>query len=294
MIKIESKIFKNTQLMKISLLILGIIIICICGVNNATAANVNNTTIYVNNHTGNNTWNGLSSTYNNTTDNDSKSTIINVTGTTENQSKAIYNNGRTVNAKFNWWGYNNITNIAMLMHNGHAYITTTKGTIRHTHFITRLAESTLTYLTTDEIGYSSSTMDHQTVTTKINVTNLNLTDLITAEDYVKNYYGTTGVLKSNLTINNLTFNLPNFLQLLVKRTLNIKTGDLNSINVANVNPAPNPHGSYISGKKLKSKYLSIASDIQNFINNHKRALNHAKTSLGSISFSKLVYTFSKL
>ena len=79
----------NLQIIKISLLILGLIIICSIGTNNASAANT--TTIYVSTQ-GNNNWDGLSPIYN-TTGSGPKLTILNATSTVTNDGTIYIANG---------------------------------------------------------------------------------------------------------------------------------------------------------------------------------------------------------
>ncbi|HEY0196376.1 MAG TPA: pseudomurein-binding repeat-containing protein, partial [Methanobacterium sp.] len=64
------------------------------------------------------------------------------------------------------------------------------------------------------------------------------------------------------------------------------------ISVTAVGKAPYPRGIYTTGELYN--YLSIAKKIQTFINKKKRAPNYAQTTLGKISFSKLVYMYSKV
>ncbi len=132
------------------------------------------------------------------------------------------------------------------------------------------------------------------VSVQVKVTGVTINQLISAATYVKRYYESHHILPSNVTINNQSITMPQFLQLLVTGTLNINNGNLNPLLVTMVNPAPQPGGSYTSGNIPKSPYLTIATNIRNFIHTHGRAPNFAYTSLGHVSFSKLVYMYSKI
>ena len=79
---------ENTKnLIKISLLLLGICIVFSFGINTTSAANTSN--IYVNSH-GNDTWNGLNATWIKGTLNGPKATIKNATATVKTGGDRLY------------------------------------------------------------------------------------------------------------------------------------------------------------------------------------------------------------
>ena len=177
---------------------------------------------------------------------------------------------------------------------GSANFKTTKGTIKNSNFSNGVSGSTLTDLTTAEVVTVFTTVDHQTVSKKVYVTGATISQLISSAAYVKNYYELHGVLPSHITIFGQTITMPQFLTLLVTGTLNIKNGNLNPLPVLTVNPASNPSGNFTTGKIYKSEYLSIAQTIKNYISANGKVPNNATTSLGTIPFSKLVYSYSKI
>ena len=141
--------------------------------------------------------------------------------------------------------------------------------------------------------YDPTTPD--TASAVIKVPNaITISQLEAASLYVKNYYESHNILPVNVKIAGQLINMPQFLQLLVTGTLNIKNGNLNPLNAVTVNPAPSPSGIFGAGNLFKSEYLNVARNIKNFINNNGRAPNFATTSLGNIRFSKLVYMYSKI
>ena len=177
---------------------------------------------------------------------------------------------------------------------GSANFKTTKGTIKNSNFSNGVSGSNLTDLTTAEVVTVFTTVDHQTVSKKVYVTGATISQLISSAAYVKNYYELHGVLPSHITIFGQTITMPQFLTLLVTGTLNIKNGNLNPLPVLTVNPASNPSGNFTTGKIYKSEYLSIAQTIKNYISANGKVPNNATTSLGTIPFSKLVYSYSKI
>ena len=87
-LKIDFNTFNNIKLLKISVLILGFVIICCLGFNVTSAAPINDSTIYVS-PMGNDSWDGQSNIYNNTTGSGPKATITNATGTVADNGTVI-------------------------------------------------------------------------------------------------------------------------------------------------------------------------------------------------------------
>ncbi len=190
--------------------------------------------------------------------------------------------------------YENPTN-GVVPYTGSAGFTTTEGTIKNSDFSNGKATSTLTTLNTAEQSTISSTVDGKTVSTNVMVTGVSISQLISESSSVKAFYEThNDVLPSSVTISGQTITMPQLLQLLVTGTININKGNLNSLPVLIVNPASNSSGSFISGNINKSEYLSIAQTIKDYITSNGKAPNNTASSLGTITFSKLVYSYSKI
>jgi hypothetical protein len=124
--------------------------------------------------------------------------------------------------------------------------------------------------------------------------NISVNKLEVASVTVENYYESHNILPSNLTINDQKNQMSQLISLLVTGTLDISKNNLNPLYVSGVKTAPNPSGSYTSGKLYEPEYLNIAQNIDNFINKNGRAPNYASTSLGTIPFDKLVYMYCKI
>ncbi len=182
----------------------------------------------------------------------------------------------------------------LVPYTGYADFKTIKGTIINVKFVNGKASSTLTNLNTAELATVSATVDGKTVSANVKVTGVTISQLISAAASVKASYETIPVLPSSVSISGQTITMPQFLQLLVTGTININNGDLNPLTLFTVNSTSNPVGSWISGNIYKSEYLTIAQSIKNYITANGKAPNNANTSLGTIPFSKLVYSYSKI
>jgi len=121
-----------------------------------------------------------------------------------------------------------------------------------------------------------------------------LSQIGNAANTVKNYITTNNKLPTSVTINNQQITMPKFLYLLTAGTLGVNSGSSKSISEKNVNSAPDPSGTFKAGNILKTEYISIAQQIESFITANGRAPNYATSSLGEVSFSKLIYMFSAI
>ena len=191
--------------------------------------------------------------------------------------------------------YHNPMN-GVVPYTGSASFSTNKGSIKKSNFSNGIATSTLTSLNTPGVTVVSSTVNNQTVFTNVTVKNtITISQLTSAAYDVKIYYEHNRTLPSEITIDSrIVLSQAQFLQLLVNATININRGILNPLQVSDVKTAPKPTGSYKAGKLYESEYLIVAQNIENFINNNKRAPNFATTNLGNIPFSKLIYMYSKI
>jgi len=186
------------------------------------------------------------------------------------------------------------TATGVVPYTGSANFKTSNGIIKYSYFSNGVSGSTLTDLTTAEVVTVSTTVDHQTVSKKVYVTGATISQLISSAAYVKNYYESHSVLPTSVTISGQKITMPQLLALLITATININNGNLNPLPVLTVNPASNPSGNYTNGNIYKSAYLKIAQTIKDYISTNDKAPNNLKSSLGLITFSKLVYIYSKI
>jgi len=121
--------------------------------------------------------------------------------------------------------------------------------------------------------------------------------IASAATWVQNYVDTYKSLPTSVTINGTSVSMPSFLQLLTAATINIKNGNSgNLVPCYTVSNAPNPRDTMTSGNMLESEYLSIANNVNSFINKNNVAPEYAyDTSLGwYFGFQNMVYTYSKI
>jgi hypothetical protein len=118
--------------------------------------------------------------------------------------------------------------------------------------------------------------------------------IASAAGTVKSSYEKNKVLPSYVTINGTQISMPQFLYLLTKGIVNINSSNYSSIKIKDVTAPKSPSGTNKSGKINKSVYVTLAKNVATYINNNGRAPNYQKTTLGKISFTKLVYMYSKI
>lgn len=124
--------------------------------------------------------------------------------------------------------------------------------------------------------------------------NVNNTQISTSSSQVKSHVESNGGLPANVTVGNQKVTSSQFLYLLTKSTVNINSGNTNSIAIKNVTKPTKPSETVKSGTLTKSQYVSIAKNINTFTTSNGRLPNYAKTSLGNMRYESLVYTYSKV
>ncbi|MDD1774603.1 MAG: BPL-N domain-containing protein [Methanobacterium sp.] len=124
--------------------------------------------------------------------------------------------------------------------------------------------------------------------------NVTLSQVASAAATVKSYYDKNKVLPSSVNINGNQISMAQFAFLLAKGIININNSYTSSITVKDVKNASAPSGTYKSGTLQKSTFINMANSLVKFVNNYGRAPNYQTTSLGKISFNKLVYMYSKI
>ncbi len=115
-----------------------------------------------------------------------------------------------------------------------------------------------------------------------------------AASTVKKYYETNKRLPTSVTINSYQVNMPKFLYLLTTATTQLNSGSTASISIKSVSAPSSISGTIKSGTIAKSEFLTIAKSITNFINTNGRAPNFVTSSLGKMSYTKVIYMYSKI
>lgn len=111
---------------------------------------------------------------------------------------------------------------------------------------------------------------------------------------VKTYVENNHKVPASVTVGSQKVTSAQYLYLATSTVLNINKGKTTSVTVKSVSNPTKPSESLTSGTLTKSEYLSIASRISAFINSNGRAPNYASTSLGTMRYETMVYSFSKI
>ncbi len=113
---------------------------------------------------------------------------------------------------------------------------------------------------------------------------------------VKTSVETNKALPTTVTVDNQQITQPQFLYLLAQGIQNIDTSSSNPADVTlkSVSTSTNPTESVNSGSLTKTQYISIANKLTTYINAYDRLPNYATTTLGTMRYENLVYTFSKV
>lgn len=125
-------------------------------------------------------------------------------------------------------------------------------------------------------------------------TNFNASDITKSSENVKNYVETKYTVPGKVTVANKNVTTPQYLYLLTKAVGNVNKSINKPITLKNVSKPTSPTESVKSGKLSKSEYILLAGKITTFIDKYGRAPNYLNTSLGTIRFENLVYTYAKV
>ncbi|MCG2829064.1 hypothetical protein L5462_07460 [Methanothermobacter sp. K4] len=149
---------------------------------------------------------------------------------------------------------------------------------------------TIEFIKTLQPGTYNVTID--TLPPKLVTAVITINQLAGTANWVKKYYVLYKRLPSSVTISGKGFTMAQFLDLLVRATIQINAGNLKPLSPRTVGYAGST-GTSRSIKLSKSAYISTAITIRNFINTYKRAPRYATTGYGKIPFTRLVYIYSK-
>lgn len=122
----------------------------------------------------------------------------------------------------------------------------------------------------------------------------NTTSIVKSADSVKKNVDTKHNIPSKITVNNKSVTSAQYLYLLTTAVSRIDKGSKTSITLKNVSYPTNPSEKITSGSLTKSQYLSLNNKIITYINTYGKLPNYVTTSLGTIRYENLVYTYSKI
>jgi len=118
----------------------------------------------------------------------------------------------------------------------------------------------------------------------------------TAAGDVKSYIEINHQLPDNVTISGNQITMPQFLNLLVKSTINIENYMKTSVILENVNTPSNSTENMTSGTVLSSDFLDMAFTIKNYMDSNGMAPNNVSDiCLGDrMGYESLIYMYSKI
>jgi hypothetical protein len=125
-------------------------------------------------------------------------------------------------------------------------------------------------------------------------TTYNTSQITQAATAVKNNVDNKYVLPNNVTINNTQITNPQFLYILTTATKNAAKNNKSSITFKNVSKATAPTETTTGGTLTKTQYLTIADQINSYVNTNGRLPNYVNTAIGTMKYSSLEYMFSKV
>lgn len=111
---------------------------------------------------------------------------------------------------------------------------------------------------------------------------------------VKTFVDTNNRLPNYVTISNTKVTMPQFLMLLTDDLKEVNDKSTNPVVLKNVNKPSDPTEDVEAGSLPKSEYLELTEEIAASIDSKGAAPDYIETSLGKISYEKLIYTYSKI
>lgn len=127
----------------------------------------------------------------------------------------------------------------------------------------------------------------------VSAATLNATEAESAASGVKNYTESTTDVPGYVVVSNKNSTAPSFLKTITIWTNQLNNGITTPVTISSVNNPTGPSGS-ATGTLSKSEYLTVATNVKNFINSNGRAPNYASSSLGNIRYESLIYAYSKI
>ena len=111
---------------------------------------------------------------------------------------------------------------------------------------------------------------------------------------VKNYVESNQKAPSCVTVANQKVTSAQYLYLVTSSVININQSKKTSVTLKDVQNSTNPSESLSGGTLTKTEYISMAKKINSFINANGRLPNFVSTSMGTMRFENLMYTYSKI
>ncbi len=122
---------------------------------------------------------------------------------------------------------------------------------------------------------------------------LNETEMKDSSSAVKNYTDSNSKLPKYVDISDKNNSMPSYLNSLVTYTIQLNNNNETPVTIINVGAPTGPSGT-ATGTLTKAQYLTVATNIKNFINTNGVAPNYASSSLGNIRYESLVYAYARI
>ena len=128
-------------------------------------------------------------------------------------------------------------------------------------------------------------------------TSFSISQIVSAARTVRAYYALYGKLPSTVTVGSVNLTLAQFLYYESKAIDQLNSG--NTANIAiisnNLNEPSSPNrGDSVNGNLYKAGYVDSATRTYKFILNYNQGPNYSTTTLGRVSYNKLIETFSNV
>lgn len=123
---------------------------------------------------------------------------------------------------------------------------------------------------------------------------VSVADILTAASSLKNTIDANGNIPSKVSINGVKYSAYQFLYMMAKATVLIKSGKSNSQVMPVTAALPASSTGDASGQLYKSGYVDVASRVASYIISNKQVPNFATSDLGKISYEQLIDSFSRI
>ena len=124
---------------------------------------------------------------------------------------------------------------------------------------------------------------------------ISIKNIVSAAASLKSFYEDYNKLPDTITAGGIEFTVPEFLYLMsqaIYQIGNSKTSDIAII--YNVSAPSSPSGDNLHADLLKSKYITLAKSVGDYISKNKKAPNYGSANIGKIIYSELVDSFSRI
>ncbi len=124
------------------------------------------------------------------------------------------------------------------------------------------------------------------------VSTVTIKQLIAASNNVKSYIEKNHKLPSTVKIGSITYKTSDYLYLVSKAIINLKSGDKSNIPVKHIDSPSSPSSTYSKGNLYN--YLDVAKSIVKTADSKGKMPNTVSSKLGTIGYNSLVYAFARV